>query len=98
MPRRLLLLLRLLSVLFAPSSFSNCRRGAGFSFADGGAVVRNEEQLRDAAVSALLVFASRHPQLAARPLYIFGESFAGRALGPRGPGIATDKSPRAPAH
>ena len=54
--------------------------GTGFSFAQSdslAAVVHNETALRDAAAAALLAFFARHPQHARRPLFIFGESFAG---------------------
>ena len=51
--------------------------GSGYSSTTSGAYVRSEAEMRTQAVAALRVFFSRHPEYAANPFWVTGESYAG---------------------
>lgn len=66
--------------------------GSGFSITSTGAYVKNEEEMRAQFVYALRGFYKKHPQYARNPLWITGESYAGKYV----PNIAYEIATTAP--
>lgn len=52
--------------------------GAGFSFTESAAYVKSEEEMRTQFVYALRGFYERHPEYKRNPLWVTGESYAGK--------------------
>lgn len=52
--------------------------GAGFSYTEAEAYVRSEEEMRQQFVHALRAFYDKHPEYKRNPLWVTGESYAGK--------------------
>lgn len=54
--------------------------GAGFSYTNNKAYVKNEEEMRAQFVQGLRSFFKLHPELLVHPLWVTGESYAGKYI------------------
>ena len=54
--------------------------GTGFSFCDADSYVVNEDQMGEQFVNFISGFYKCHPELSSNPLYVTGESYAGRYI------------------
>mmetsp|Transcript_13834 Transcript_13834/g.48842 ORF Transcript_13834/g.48842 Transcript_13834/m.48842 type:complete len:452 (+) Transcript_13834:99-1454(+) len=52
--------------------------GAGFSYSENGAYVKSQEEVRTQFVHALRGFFTKHPEYKRNPLWMTGESYAGK--------------------
>mmetsp|Transcript_98771 Transcript_98771/g.156199 ORF Transcript_98771/g.156199 Transcript_98771/m.156199 type:complete len:462 (-) Transcript_98771:26-1411(-) len=54
--------------------------GSGFSYTKNGAYVKSEEEMRQQFVQGLRNFFLKHPELLKHPLWVTGESYAGKYI------------------